>query len=104
MNATEPDDEYGVPDEESPELTEEFFLWSVSAQDFEGDFMKSHAFLMKRTAFFETAKAIGFEKETFLPFHPNKPGFFERVTVAFEALIAAVKAEPVATFTKHAAE
>ena len=104
MNATEPDDEYGVPDEESPELTEDFFLWAVRAQDFEGDFMKSHAFLMKRTTFFDTAKAIGFEKEAFLPFQPNKPGFFDRVTTAFEALLAAVKAKPDTDQTRHAAE
>ena len=104
MNATEPDDEYGVPDEESPELTEEFFLWAVSAQDFDGDFMKSNAFLIKRTAFLEAAKAIGFEKEAFLPFQPNKPGFFERVADMSEKLLAAIRADAVEDFSKHAAE
>ncbi len=104
MTAIKPDDEFGVPDEESPELTEEFFLWAVRAQDFDGDFLKSHAFLMKRTAFFETAKVIGFEKEVFLPFQPNKPGFFERVNTAFESMLAVLKADPATDFTKHAAE
>lgn len=101
MNATTPDDEYGVPDEESPELTDDFFLWAVRAQDFGGDHMASHAFLVSREAFFRSAEAAGMTRESFLPFAPTKPGFFERATAALEAVLDAMKHADQA---KHAAE
>ena len=73
--------EYGTPDEESPEWTEEQFLWSVSAGDFGGDIQAVTDFLTSRETILRAAEAIGIPRETFLPFEPNKPGFEERAKV-----------------------
>lgn len=70
--------EYGVPDDESPELTAEQFRWAVKAADFGGDFMAVTDFLTRREAFLRAAEAAGVPRETFLPFDPNRPGFEDR--------------------------
>jgi hypothetical protein len=68
--------------------------WAVRAKDFEG-FDGSHNFLMARDAFLKKADALGIDREVFLAFAPNKPGFIERATEAFDTLVKQ---------TRHAAE
>ena len=78
------DDEYGVPDEENPEITDEQWKWMVRGADFSG-FEATHAFLRDREAFLDEAEAAGIPREAFLSLDPNKPGFIERATAALEA-------------------
>jgi hypothetical protein len=94
MNRPAPDEEFGVPDEENPEWTEDTFRWSVRAVEFK-DITEVHSFLKRRSALLRTAAAHGIDREWFLPFEPNKPGFEDRVARAFEAVLKA---------TRHAAE
>lgn len=74
--------EFGVPDEDTPEWTDEDFLWAVRAMDF-GGHAASLAFLMRRQDILRAAASLGIPKETFLPFAPTKPGFEQRITAAF---------------------
>ncbi len=76
------------------ELMSEDFSWFVSATDFTDQFAALQ-FLRDRNAFFRRAEKLGFEREAFLPFEPNKPGFVERATKAVDAL---------SLHPKHAAE
>jgi hypothetical protein len=76
--------EYGVPDDENPEWTEEDFLWAVSGIDF-GGFAATHAFLEERGNFLREAEAAGIPRASFLGLEPRKPGFIERATAALEA-------------------
>ncbi|WP_126974635.1 hypothetical protein [Frigidibacter oleivorans] len=78
------DGEYGVPDEESPEITDEEWLWFVRAEDFDG-FAGVHAFLREREDFLREAEAAGIPRTAFLSLEPNKPGFIRRATEALEA-------------------
>jgi hypothetical protein len=78
--------EYGTPDEESPELTDEELRWAVRSADFGGDFMAVERFLTDRAEFLRDAEAAGMPREAFLPFRPNEPGFMERAREAFTAL------------------
>ena len=94
MNKVAPDEEFGVPDDENPEWTEDTFRWSVRAADF-ADMAEVHEFLKSRRDLLKVAKANGIGNEWFLPFDPNKPGFEGRVAKAFEAVLKA---------TRHAAE
>ncbi len=88
------DEEDGIPDDESPEWTDEDTLWSVKGADF-GGFMAAMKFLQSRAAFLKAAEAAGIERAAFLPFDPSKPGFEERARKAFETFLNA---------TRHAAE
>ena len=71
---TSPDDEYGTPDEENPEWTDEDFLWAVKARDFDGDILKVHKFLRSRENFLRGAKEAGLPREAFLALEPNMGG------------------------------
>jgi hypothetical protein len=82
------------PDGECRELTAEDFSWAVKSQDF-SDQTSVMQFLRDRSTFFRMAEKLGFEREAFLPFAPNKPGFVERATDAVNAL---------SQQSKHAAE
>ncbi len=73
--------EYGEPDAENPELTEETAAWAVAAQDFDGDIHAVSQFLQDREALLASAEAVGIPRDAFLPFEPNKPGFAERAKV-----------------------
>lgn len=84
---TEP--EYGEPDDENPEWTEEDALWAVSAKDF-ADFTASYAFLRHREEILRAAEAVGIPRAAFLPFAPTKPGFEARVAVAFGPFAKAI--------------
>ena len=75
------------------ELTAEDFSWFVSAADF-ADHFAALQFVKDRNAFFRKAEELGFAREAFLSFEPNKPGFVERATMAADAL----------SQSKHAAE
>ena len=55
---TLPDDEYGTPDEENPEWTDEDFVWAVWAKDF-ARYEASVAFLIGRQKFLNSVKAAG---------------------------------------------
>ena len=92
---TSPDDEYGTPDEENPEWTDEDFLWAVKARDFDGDILKVHEFLRSRENFLRGAKEAGLPRKAFLALEPQKPGFLNR---AAKALSIALESN------KHAAE
>ena len=84
MNKPINDDDFGTPDEESPEITEEQMLWAVRAKDFP-NFDASHTFLIDRETFLREAEAAGISRSAFLSLDPNKPGFIERATAALEA-------------------
>ena len=84
MNKPSNDDDFGNPDDESPEITEEQMLWAVRAKDF-SDFDASHAFLIDRESFLREAEEAGIPRAAFLSLDPNKPGFIERATTALEA-------------------
>jgi hypothetical protein len=87
MNAAESDDDFGVPDDENPEWTEETFRWAVHNKDF-GGFEGALTFLRAREEFLRDAKSVGLERNAFLPFEPTKPGFVERAQAALEQLIS----------------
>jgi hypothetical protein len=89
-----PPDEFGLPDDENPEWTDESELWSVQNADFGGVF-GAVEFLRARKTFFDDARSVGLEREAFLPYEPSKPGFIERATAAIEKL---------ASLRAHAAE
>ena len=76
------------------ELTDEDMSWFVAASDFP-DQAAALQFLSDRNVFFRMAESLGFEREAFLSFAPNKPGFVERASNAVDAL---------SQQTKHAAE
>jgi hypothetical protein len=78
------DDDFGTPNDESPEITEEQLVWAVRAKDFT-NFEASHAFLMEREDFLKEAAAEGIPREAFLGLEPNKRGFIQRATKALEA-------------------
>ncbi len=82
MNKLKPEPEYGTPDDENPEWTDEDFTWAVRSKDF-ANHTESLAFLIRRLEILRAAEALGIPKDTFLPFAPTKPGFEERVTAAF---------------------
>lgn len=76
--------EFGIPDDDTPEWSDEDFLWPVRAVDF-GGHAASLSFLIRRQEIRRAAALLGIPKETFLPFAPTKPGFEERITAAFGA-------------------
>ena len=78
--------EYGTPDDESPEITDEMMVWAVRARDFGGDPAAVVAFMQARSDFLRAAEAAGVPREAFLPFRPNEPGFMDRAREAFTAL------------------
>lgn len=84
-----PNDPPGVPDDESPEWTDEDFLWSVNNADF-GGFVAAMAFLTHREEILRAAKAVGIPRAAFLPFEPGKPGFQARVAAAYGPLARAI--------------
>lgn len=92
MHVTKTDDrepQYGVPDDESPEWTDEDFLWAVQAKDFPTH-MASYEFLKHREEILRAADAIGIPRSAFLPFAPTKPGFEARVAAAFGPFAKAI--------------
>ena len=84
-----PNDPPGVPDDESPEWTENDFLWSVAFADF-GDHRAVFDFLARRESILRSAESKGLKREAFLPLLPNKPGFEERVADAFGEVMRAL--------------
>ena len=94
MNKLVPNDPPGVADDESPEWTDDDFLWSINNTDF-GGHAAALEFLTRREEFFRAASKVGFEREAFLSLLPSKPGFLERAATALEAL---------SLYAKHAAE
>ena len=89
MNNLVPNDPPGMPDAESPEWTDEDFLWSVSNADF-GGFAAAMAFLRHRDEVLRAAEAVGIPRSAFLPFGPNKPGFEARVAAAYGPFAKAI--------------
>lgn len=89
MTKLVPNDPPGVPDDESPEWTDEDFLWSVAFSDF-GDHAAVIAFLTHREEILRAAKAVGIPRAAFLPFEPGKPGFEARVAAAYGPLARAI--------------
>lgn len=83
MNNVVDDEEFGIPDDENPEWTEETFRWSVKVVDFGGDITKVHEFLIRRSQILRAAEALGIPRDVFLPFEPAKPGFEERLAASF---------------------
>jgi hypothetical protein len=81
-------------DGEARTPTAEEWRWAVRAKDFEG-FDGPHKFLTARAAFLRKADALGIDRDVFMAFEPNKPGFIERATEAFDTLVKS---------TRHAAE
>ena len=47
MNKLKPEPEYGTPDDENPEWTDEDFTWAVRSKDF-ANHTESLAFLIRR--------------------------------------------------------
>ena len=90
MSSLIPNDPPGVPDDESPEWTDEDFLWAVSAKDF-GGHKAGIAFLIERDKFLDGQKLAGIPRETFLSLAPNKPGFIERATEVLQNALNAAK-------------
>ena len=90
--ASEP--EFGEPDDESPEWTDEDTRWAVRAWDFPNH-AAAHAFLVRREGFFDIAEAAGISREAFMALEPSKPGFEERASVVLDKLLK---------FTQHSAE
>ena len=90
MSRLVPNDPPGVPDEESPEWTDEDFLWSVNNADF-GGFQAAMGFLARREEILRSAESKGLKREAFLPLMPNKPGFEERVADAFGEVLKSVR-------------
>lgn len=72
------------------ELTAEDFAWGVENSDF-GDMWAVTAFLNRREDILETAEAFGIDRDFFLAFDPNKPGFEDRVTDILGSIIKAAK-------------
>jgi hypothetical protein len=86
MARPKPNNDFGVPDEENPEWTDQDELWSVKDADF-GGVIGAVEFLRARKVFFDDARSVGLEREAFLAFKPSKPGFVERAQSALERLI-----------------
>lgn len=89
MNRLVPNDPPGVPDDESPEWTDDDFLWSVAFSDF-GDHGAVIAFLTHREEILRAAEAVGIPRAAFLPYAPTKPGFDGRVAAAFGPFAKAI--------------
>jgi hypothetical protein len=81
-------------DGEARTPTAEEWRWAVRASDF-GGFDEMNTFMTDRRKFLFEADALGIDREVFLAFSPNKPGFIERATKAFDTLVKQ---------TRHAAE
>ena len=90
MDNSETADEYGVPDDENPEVTEEQFRWAVKTQDF-GDVFASTAFLTRREEILRAGEAAGLTREYFWQFQPTKPGFENRVAAALQSVLASIR-------------
>ena len=89
MSKLVPNDPPGVPDGESPEWTDEDFLWSVANSDF-ADHGAVMAFLTHREDILRAADAAGIPRTAFLPYAPNKPGFEARVAAGFGPFAKAI--------------
>ena len=89
MNKLVPNDPPGVPDDESPEWTEEDFAWSVNNTDF-GGFAAAMAFLTHREEILRAADAAGIPRAAFLQYAPGKPGFEARVAAAYGPFAKAI--------------
>ncbi len=72
------------------ELTAEDFAWFVKNADF-GTIEAVHDFLDRREEILETAETFGIDRDFFLAFDPNKPGFEDRVTEILGSIIKAAK-------------
>lgn len=83
MNKPETDGDFGVPDDENPEWTDETFRWAVKTQDFGGDISRVHEFLIRRAEILRAADSLGIPRAIFLPFAPTTPGFEDRIASAF---------------------
>ncbi len=59
-------------------------MWAVRDEDFGGVF-GSVAFLENREKVLAEAEAEGFDRDLFLGFEPNKPGFEDRARRAMKA-------------------
>ena len=90
MNNLIHDDEYGVPDDENPEVTEEQFRWSVKTEDF-ADIFASIAFLERRAKVLDAGAAAGLDRDFFWQFQPTKPGFEDRVAAALQSVLASIR-------------
>lgn len=89
MNKLVPNDPPGVPDDESPEWTDEDFLWSVRNDDFDNH-MAVLDFLTHREEILRAAEAVGIARAAFLPYEPSKPGFEARVAAAYGPFAKAI--------------
>ena len=90
--------DFGTPDDLSPEWTAYESNWSVHVADFPSP-LEAAKFLSRRRKIFATAFRSGIPKEMLTPFSPDKPGFEERVEVAFEKVVRVAKSA-----VRHAAE
>lgn len=79
------DETDGTPDALNPEWDAYAQSWAVNADDFGGP-MGAARFLARRKRIFAEARAQGFPKEMLAGFHPDKPGFEDRVGAAFARL------------------
>ncbi len=66
------------------ELTADDFAWFVKNSDF-GTMDAVHEFLTRRSEILRDAESQGFDRDLFLAFEPNKPGFEERARRAMQA-------------------
>jgi hypothetical protein len=65
-------------------------LWAVQNNDFP-DHDAVIEFLERREEVLKAAERVGMERDVFLPFEPSKPGFEDRVAVAFGAILQTVR-------------
>ncbi len=82
-------------DGEARTPTREEWAWSVKSQDFGGDIVSVHDFMLRRAEFLRDVDSRGIDRAMFLPLSPGKPGFLER---------AAEMLEDLAKSARHAAE
>lgn len=73
-------------DGEARTPTAEEWRWAVRAKDFAG-FEEMSQFMTARAEFLRSADALGIDRDVFFAFSPNKPGFIERATAAFDTLV-----------------
>jgi hypothetical protein len=66
------------------ELTADDFAWFMRNSDF-ADLAATTAFLEARERLLSQAEAEGFDRDLFLAFAPNKPGFEDRARRAIAA-------------------
>lgn len=89
MNSLQQDD-FGAPDDENPEWTDDDFEWAVESQDF-SDIFAVTEFLARRAEILQAGESAGMDRAFFWQFQPTKPGFEDRVAAALQSVLASIR-------------